>query len=230
MVQKVKNTERAGSNPQLILAGIIVAAVVVAVVAIGISSSGFNPAAIKIDYSQIHQGRTADGGFILGDSNAPVTVIAFEDFICPHCQDYQPTILRFIKEYVATGKARFEYRFLPAVHPTYSVLSAQLTECSEILKPGSFWDAHDLMFELAASERFSDTTPRKFADLMGLEYGDVLQCTGTADQIRTDMQYGDNLGVTGTPTLFIQYGDGIPQRTPPQPSFEQLTALIAVQQ
>jgi protein-disulfide isomerase len=42
------------------------------------------------------------------------------------------------------------------------------------------------------------------------------------------MRYGDSLGVTGTPTLFVQYGDSAPVRTPPQPSVEQLGALIAL--
>ena len=40
---------------------------------------------------------------------------------------------QFINDYVATGLARFEYRFLPAVDPTYSPLSAKLAECADIL-------------------------------------------------------------------------------------------------
>src|SRR4051812_21621616 len=98
--EKTKNSSR--DTQQMLIIGIVVAAVVVAVLAILISSSGTR--GVSVDYSKIPQGRTDDGAFILGDPAAPVTVMAFEDFLCPHCQDYQSVITRFIKEQVATGK------------------------------------------------------------------------------------------------------------------------------
>jgi protein-disulfide isomerase len=228
MTQKVKNSPR--DNQQMLLIGIIVAAVVVAVLAIFISGNVLNPNATAIDYSKIPQGRTEDGAFILGDPNAPVTVIAFEDFLCPHCQDYQGVINRFIKEQVATGKARFEYRFLPAIDPTYSFLMANLAECSEILRPNSFWEAHDKLFEINSRQRFGTGTAKAFSDAMGLDYSKILDCTSDAEtnQIDTDRALGDTLGVSGTPTVFIKYGDNDPVLQSPPPNADQLAALVAV--
>jgi protein-disulfide isomerase len=225
MTTKLKRKNQ--QNQTYIIGGIIAAAIAVAAVAIFVSSSGLNPSAIDIDYSRIHQERTDDGGFILGNPEAPVTIVAFEDFLCPHCQDYESTLKRFIQEYVIPGKARFEYRFTPAIDPRYSVEAAQFVECAEIIKPGSFWDAHDIMFELAASERYSSTTPRKFAERTGLNYAQLLECQPEADQIKTDMTLGDSLGVSGTPTVFVRYGDGAPERLPQPPSFDQFASIIA---
>ena len=116
MTVKPKNKNTDNKN-MMIVGGVIVAAIVVAIAVI-IMSSQSSLGGASIDYSSIPQARQADGGFVLGNPDAPVTIVAFEDFICPHCQAYEPTIDQFISKYVATGLARFEYRFLPAVDPS----------------------------------------------------------------------------------------------------------------
>lgn len=227
MTQKTKN----GNSDQqklIIIGGVIVAAIIVAIGFIVLSSqSSFSSG--SVDYSQIPQERQPDGGFVLGNPDAPVTIVAFEDFLCPHCQQYNPTVEKFISQYVATGMARFEYRFLPAVDPTYSALSAKFAECADILEPGSFWKAHDVMFELASTSRFNNNTPRTFADRMGISYSKLLECTADADQVVTDQQLGTQLGVTGTPTVMVRFGDSAPQQTQfgQQPNFEQLGMIVA---
>lgn len=180
------------------------------------------------DYSDVHQERTEDGGYILGDPDAPITIIAFEDFLCPHCQEYEETTLgRFIEEQVLTGKARFEYRFMPAIDPTYSFLVANMVECSETLDPGSFWTAHDIMFQLATQRRFGADTSTLFADAMGLNETALLDCAMSGDhQIDVDRKYGEELGVRGTPTVFVRYGNGDPELLSPTPFYEELVALI----
>jgi len=155
--------------------------------------------------------RTADGGFILGDPNAPVTIVAFEDFTCPHCQRYEPTVDQFIEQYVATGQARFEYRFFPIVDPTYAVLTTQLAECSDDQRPGAFWEAHALLFDIGTATGFDGTTARLVADQLGLNYNDLLQCAPNADQYVTDYALGQSLGIQGTPGVMIRYGSAAPQ-------------------
>lgn len=219
----------AGSNnTTFIVIGVIAAAVLIAAVAILLSSNDTNlgPA---LDYSQIPQSRTADGGFVIGSPDAPVKIIAFKDFLCPHCQDYVPTTKEFIRQYVATGQAQFEYRFLPAVHPTYSVLAAQLAECSEILRPNSFWQAHDVLFELAASRRFDTNAARTFSEEMGFTYSAILDCQRNATQYQTDSQMATRYSVTGTPTVLVQYGNNPPilSQFGTRPNLQQLGQLVA---
>ena len=223
-------TQKTKSSPQrnrLILGAIIVVAVIVAVAFVVLSSqSSFSE--VSTDYSKIPQARQDDGGFVLGDPDAPITVVAFEDFLCGHCQRYQATTEKFIEQYVATGRARFEYRLLPVVHPGYSRLSAQLAECSDTLRPGSFWNAHDALFQIASARSFSDASSRTFAEMMDMSYTELLECTQDATQVDKDIRLADQNNVTGTPTVFVRYGNGPLQRTRfgQQPNLEQLGILV----
>ncbi len=224
MAQKIRS---APQRNKLILGAVIAAALAVALIFVALSSqSSFRESAN--DYSQIPQGRRDDGGFVLGDPAAPITIIAFEDFLCSHCQSYKSTVDKLISQYVAKGMARFEYRFTPVVDPAYSRLSAQLAECAETLRPGAFWTAHDRLFELASARRFNDSSARSFADAMNMSYADLLECTRDAAQVDIDSQYATQLEVRGTPTVFFQIGNAMPQLTPfsNQPTIEQLGTLI----
>ena len=135
---------------------------------------------------------------------------------------------KLISEYVAKGLARFEYRFTPVVDPSYSWQTAKLAECSESLRPDSFWNAHDALYEIASARQFSDNSSRIFAERMNISYADILACTRDASQVDKDILLANQLGVTGTPTVFLRYGAGPPQPFPlgKQPNFEQLAAVI----
>jgi len=224
-----QKTKRKNSDKQtmLIIGGVVAAAIIVAAVFI-IMSSQSSISTVSVDYSEIPQARQADGGFVLGNPDAPITIVAFEDFLCPHCQRYKSTVDQFIEQYVVTGMARFEYRFLPSVDAIYSPQSAQLAECAEIIQPGSFWQAHDVIFDIASSVRFNNSSARDFADRMDISYAEILECLPEADQYLSDTRLADQLGVTGTPTVFVQYGDSRPQFSQfgQQPTFEQLSILV----
>lgn len=227
MTQKPKS-KNSDQQRLMIVGGVIAAAVIVAIAVIVLSSqSSFSSA--SVDYSQIPQERQPDGGFVLGNPDAPLTIVAFEDFLCPHCQQYKSTVNQFIEAYVATGMARFEYRFLPAVDPTYSALSTKFVECADIIEPGSFWQAHDVMFELASTARFNNSTPKSFAERMDMSYTQLLECTTDANQVEADSRLATQLGVTGTPTVMVRYGDSAPQLSQfgQQPNFEQLGIIVA---
>ena len=224
MTQKTKSVKQ---RNMIIVGGVIVAAVVVALVVILLSSQSAI-GELTSDYSAIPQGRQDDGGFVLGSPDAPITVVAFEDFLCGHCQRYKETVDKLIEQYVAKGLARFEYRMLPVVHAGYSRLSAQLAECADDLKPGSFWNAHDALFQIASARSFSDSASRTFAEMMNLPYTDLLECTQDASQVDIDIMLANQLNVTGTPTVFIRYGNSFPQTSQfgPRPTFEQLGLLV----
>ncbi len=189
----------------LVLIVIVVAVAAIAAIAVILISS--NTTAAARDYSNIPQSRTGDGAFVLGNPDAPVTIVEFADFTCPHCQEYSESIHRFIDEFVATGKAKFEYRMFPIVHPQYAPFTAQLAECTAELSPGSFWNAHDLIFQLSSAGRY-DAMGRLVAERFGLEYSELLDCAGDARQYETDMNIGRGVGVQGTPAVLVRYGDG----------------------
>ena len=161
-------------------------------------------------YADIAKSRSADSGFVLGNPEARMKLIEFSDFLCGSCQNYEPIIAGFIRDYVMTGQAQFEYRIFPVIDEELSALSGNLVACADDLQPGSFWRAHDAMFALVSQVGFTADSTAAFADMLGMNGDDLASCAATAQQHAVDGAYGLSLGVTGTPSLFAQYGDAEP--------------------
>lgn len=228
MTQK---TSASGQNNQrLILGGIIVASLVVAIGFIILSATGGGVGRANIDYSQIPVTKLADGGYSLGNPDAPFTLVVFEDFMCSHCQTYEPDMEAYIKEFVATGRAKFEFRMLQSSSPT--PLMFQLAQCSEQLKPGSFYKAREELFYMARAGWRADSSPRAFSDTLGLNYSDVLKCQKEANQWFVDGQLAQQLGAQGTPSVYVRINNSAPRLETllgPRPSIDQLRSYINTQ-
>jgi len=55
--------------------------------------------------------KTAEGGFQMGNPNAPVKLLEYASLTCPHCRDFTKNAAEPLKEqYVKTGKVAYEYR------------------------------------------------------------------------------------------------------------------------
>ena len=180
----------------------------------------------EMDYSTITQSRTDDGAFILGDSDAPVTIVAFEDFLCPHCKAYQDTLHEFIKQHVISGEARFEYRELP-VHGDDSYFAYGLVICATT-KHIHFLRAADTMFRLTGDESLSKEQAHTFADELGLNDIQLTTCASENDQFRIDASIASAHDIQATPTIVTRDANGDLQTDtlPRQPDLETLTAFI----
>jgi len=189
----------------LIIVGAIVAVVVVAAVVVLALS---NNQSADVDMASIPQSRAADGGFVLGDPDAPITIVEFADFACPHCQQYHGDITRFIQDFVATGLAKFEFRLFPTSGGQTTYYVGQLMQCAEEQKPGAFWDGYNKMFSYAFNGLYNNDVGRRFATDLGQNYSDLLTCASSATQVQTDVNFGSQSGVTGTPAVLVRYNDG----------------------
>jgi protein-disulfide isomerase len=201
----MKRRQPAPMNRNVIIVGAIVI-IVVAVIAVFLIARGGNPSG-DVDVASIAQSRAADGGFVLGNPDAPITVIEFADFGCPHCQEYHPQITQYLQDYVATGKAKFEYRVFPTAGGMLSQQTGQYLECAEQQQPGAFWKGYNLMFGYAFSGRYTNEVGRLLASDLGINYSEMLSCASTATQVQTDIAFGSSAGVTGTPAVLVRYGD-----------------------
>jgi protein-disulfide isomerase len=66
--------------------------------------------------------------FVIGDKNAPVTIIEYASLSCSHCADFHNNTLNdLIKEYVDTGKARIVFRDFPFNYP--ALLGSMVLRC-----------------------------------------------------------------------------------------------------
>ena len=81
---------------------------------------------------------------ILGDPNAPVTVIEYGDYQCPFCADYFQKLEPVIKQqYIDTGKVRMVFRDLPFLGAE-SVAAANAAQCAE--DQNALWAYHDALY------------------------------------------------------------------------------------
>ena len=137
---------------------------------------------------------------VLGNPDAPVTVIEYGDFECPYCAAAAPVLRQLVEE--SGGRVRLLFRNfpLPDVHP-HALTAALAAEAAGA--QGAFWPMHEMLF--ARQDRLDDTSLRKYADELGLDpervVGEPAQPFG--DKVEADFAAGLTAGVGGTPTVFV---------------------------
>jgi protein-disulfide isomerase len=190
----------------LLLGGVLLVAIIGVAIVVLVSNN--DAAAPGMDMSNIPYSRGEDGAFILGDPNAPVTIIEFADFACSHCITYERTIEQFIAEQVATGNARLEYRMFPTAGGDLSRFAGQLAECADEQRPGAFWEAYTLLYQLARTGQYDQDLGQRVANQLDLNYAEMLNCSTSAQQVATDIEYGRARSISGTPAVMVRFGDG----------------------
>jgi protein-disulfide isomerase len=138
----------------------------------------------------------------LGPEDAPITIIEFADFQCPFCQRHAlETYPRLVEEY--GDNIRFIYKDFPlsSIHPeAYS--SAIAGTCAN--EQGMFWEYHDLLF--SGQLELGEETYMGYAEQLGLDMANFTACYEEeryAEQVQADYNFGTDLGVSSTPTFFV---------------------------
>lgn len=162
----------------------------------------------RIDYSSLNPQRTEDGAFIIGHPDAPITLVEFTDWACSKCIESHITIRRFIRDFVETGLARYEFRMFPTVGGQITVFLGRLAQCADELMPGSFWEVSEFLYDTGATSQYTETAGRTIAERLNLNYGALLNCAEDANQVAVDTEVGSDVGVTSTPSIAVRYGAG----------------------
>jgi protein-disulfide isomerase len=143
----------------------------------------------------------------LGDPNAKITVVEFADYQCPFCKRYHDAVgPDLLKQYVDSGKIQFVYKH-SAFLGQESVWAAQAAECAA--DQDQFWEYHDLLFAKQNGENVGLFTKDKLIayakelDLDIAKFEPCLQNDDTLQRVGADTEEGRQVGVTGTPTFFI---------------------------
>ena len=205
--QPLKVTSPNQNRNRMIIGIVAGLAVVAAIVIIVVSLTSSNTVATG-GYADLAQSRLPDGGFVLGNANAPVTIIEFADYACPHCQEYLPTMNKFMDTYVKTGKAKFEYRIVPTAGGELTQFIGSVLVCMDEQKPGTFWKAHDVLYAKAMAGSYDGNTLRNMAGDLGVNYADALNCSQNQKQVDTDVAFGATLNVHGTPAIRVRDASG----------------------
>jgi protein-disulfide isomerase len=178
-----------------------------------------------IDLNAIPTGLTDDGDPTLGTADAPVTIVEYSDYQCPHCAAFaQNTLAAVIKNYVTAGDVRYIHRDA-AILGEESQWAAQAANCAA--EQGHFWEYHELLFERQGdrnSGTYSRDSLKQYADELGLDTEAFNECVDSnkyAEEVVQETQEAQQRGVEGTPTFFVNE-EVIPGNVP----FEQMQEVI----
>ena len=152
------------------------------------------PALVRVDVS-------VNGSPFKGSEKAQVTIVKFEDFQCPYCKAVQPNYQEVLKRY--DGKVRLVHKDLPLdqIHPQ-ARQAAEAARCAE--DEGKFWEYHDKLYASSPKAALEDL--KFYAKDLGLKQDSFDKCLTSGkykEVIQKDVNEGASLGVTGTPTFFI---------------------------
>ncbi|MBI1957303.1 MAG: DsbA family protein [Candidatus Niyogibacteria bacterium] len=147
------------------------------------------------------------GDFVLGNPEAPVTLVEFADFQCPFCGRFFKQTLPQIKDkYVKTGQVKFIFRDF-AFLGEESFRAAEAARCAG--EQRKFWEYHDYLYNHQSGENegaFADTNLKKFALTLGLDQESFDACLDSGkyrELVEKESSGGNDLGVSGTPTTFV---------------------------
>jgi protein-disulfide isomerase len=182
-----------------------VASAVTQPVAPGVEALAGAPAQpdLRAAQGQIRMEIEEDDDPVLGPSDAPITIIEFSDFRCPYCKRFRLETLDPLLE-AYPDQIRFIYRDFPVVG---GFDAAVASECAD--EQGEYWAYHDLLF----SDELPELTSEAFlayAERVDLDLDSFSSCLEEGrynSEVEADAVYAAGLGVTGTPTFFI---NGIP--------------------
>ena len=147
---------------------------------------------------------SADDDAVLGDPNAPVTIIEFSDFQCPYCAKFVTETMPLLKEnYIDKGLVKLVFRDFPLPSHAAAAVAAEAAECAP---DELFFEMHDVIFEnmsvWASSENVEEALINLASDL-GADISACLKDGEMTDEVAEDYAAGRTYGVSGTPTFFI---------------------------
>jgi protein-disulfide isomerase len=135
-----------------------------------------------------------------GGKDAAVTVVEFSDFQCPYCRAAENSVKAIKTKY--GNKIKFVYLDFPLSFHEHAMDAARASRCAA--DQDKFWQYHDALF--ADQSKLAAADLKATAVKLGLDAPKFDGCMAkqTHDaSIKDDLAQGQSLGVTGTPTFFV---------------------------
>lgn len=174
-----------------------------------------NPTAPKADAPQFAK-VSLDDDPIMGDPNAPVTLIEFSDYECPFCQrHYQNTMPEIVKNYIDTGKVKLVFRDLPlSFHDPMATKAANAANCVKEQKGDTgYYSFHSSWFANTPSNGtgFNDEKINEFAVKAGVDLPSFSKCVADGkynEEVKADLAAASTYGASATPSFFVGKSSG----------------------
>ena len=208
----------------------VVGAVIVAAVVVGVLVQRSRSATEQATVTRPASAVGPNGGVLVGDKNAPVTITEFGDFQCPVCgelhQLWEPTLEQLVQQ----GKVKFEFVGLEFLDrgTTESLRSAAAAVCAA--DAGKFTDYYNALYNQQSrtenSGFLTNDRLQRFGSEVGITDPAFARCVSSGrftGWVTKNTDTTSQKGVTGTPTVLVN-GKTISNAVAADP--ERLTALV----
>ena len=137
--------------------------------------------------------------YIDGSSDAQVMLVEFADYECPYCQKVSPQLKQLKKEY--GSKLAIAYKDMPLPMHQHSEKAAEAARCAG--EQGKFWEYHDALYSDKALTVAELKEHARSLQLNGEQFDQCLDSNKMAAAVKKDLEEGNRLGLTGTPSFFV---------------------------
>jgi protein-disulfide isomerase len=149
------------------------------------------------------------GDFSLGSPDAPVKIVEYASFTCPHCADFHQAVFKDLKrDYIDTGKVYFTLR--EVYFDRYGLWAAMVARCGGEMR---YFGIHDMLFDKQREWAASEDPTQVVANLKAIGLSAGIDATAL-DACMNDQPLAEALvarfeknmaadDVKGTPTIFI---------------------------
>ena len=150
---------------------------------------------------------TDNGSPIMGDPDAPITILEWGDYQCTFCYKFHQDTLDIInEEFIKTGKVKVIFKDFPLNGPD-SKLAAESSYCAH--DQGKYWEYHDQLYENWAGERTGWITREAlsgFAKSINLDTAEFNKCLNESkyeSKINSIYEFGKQIGIDATPSFLV---------------------------
>ena len=154
----------------------------------------------------------ANGSPVLGNSNAPITLVEFGDYQCHFCNVFfHSTEDAILKKYVETGKVKMIFKDYNIIGPD-SINASHGAHCAN--DQGLFWEYRDILYSNWTGENNGWASSENlvvFAQEIGLDMDVWSECVIDGIHSQTIVNSNEDartLELTGTPAFFVIGPDG----------------------
>jgi len=165
-----------------------------------------------VEILKISPADAAQPDYALGDSAAPITIVEFSDYQCPHCQLASHWVTELMDRY--QGKIKFIFKNYPLdqnCNPLitqpghqFACRSAAMARCAGAQRVELFWAMNEAIFSLG--DNFSEESLTNLPPELGIDLQRFNECLDSEDvrnKVKSDIAEGNQLKLRGTPTFFI---------------------------
>jgi protein-disulfide isomerase len=148
-----------------------------------------------------------NGSPIMGDSNAPITILEWGDYQCTFCYKFHQNTLDTINDdFIKTGKVKLVFKDFPLNGPD-SILAAEAAYCAEDQE--KYWQYHNELYKNWGGEKTGWITRDsldRFAVTVDLDLDKFNTCLDEhkyKNRVITHHEFGKEIGINATPSFLV---------------------------